>query len=97
MDVFDLLSVNIFEQVEDLYFKVISMSYDGYFVVVVFGGVFVFDWDFMLCDYMFFLGEYVENGIVIDEKCIYVMISKHMYGLVWDGESLFVDEVCGGW
>lgn len=75
----------------------LTMTYDGFIVAASFGGLLVFDRDLNLRDYMLFPDEYVENSIAADEKRIYVVTSRHMYGVAWDGERLSLDESDGGW
>jgi hypothetical protein len=75
----------------------ISMTYDGHLVVAAMGALFVFDRDLKRKDYLLFPGEHVENSIAIDEQRIYVVTSKFMRGVVWDGERLSTDEAKGAW
>ena len=76
----------------------ISMTYDGHLAVASKGGLFVFDRNLERKDYLRFPpGEHVENSIALDEKRIYVVTSKAMRGVAWDGERLSVDEADGGW
>lgn len=74
-----------------------TMTYDGHLVAAASGGLLVFDRDLNLKDRLMFPGEHVENAIAADEKRIYVVTSKHMYGVAWDGEKLSIDEEDGGW
>ncbi|MAE94075.1 MAG: hypothetical protein CL910_05390 [Deltaproteobacteria bacterium] len=75
----------------------ISLTYDGHIAVAATGGLFIFDRDLERKDYVLFPGEHVENSIALDEERIYVVTSKHMRGVVWDGENLSVDEKDGAW
>ncbi len=75
----------------------IVMTYDGHLAVAATGALLVFDRDLRLRDYMLFPGEHVENSIAADEERIYIATSKHMWGVVWDGEKLSPDEADGGW
>jgi hypothetical protein len=76
----------------------ISMTYDGHIAVASKGGLFVFDRDLQRKDYILFPpGEHVENSIALDEERIYVVTSKAMRGVAWDGKRLSVDEKDGGW
>jgi hypothetical protein len=75
----------------------ISLTYDGYLAVAAAGGLFVFDRDLVRKDYLLFPGEHVENSLALDEKRIYVLTSKHMRGVAWDGAKLSTDASTGGW
>ncbi len=75
----------------------ISLTYDGHIAVAATGGLFVFDRDLNRKDYILFPGEHVENSIAIDEKRIYVVTSKHVRGVAWNGKRLSVDAADGGW
>lgn len=74
-----------------------TMTYDGHLAAAASGGLLVFDRDLNLRDFLMFPEEHVENAIAADEKRIYVVTSKHMYGVAWDGERLSIDEADGGW
>lgn len=76
----------------------ISMTYDGHLAVASKGGLFVFDRNLVRKDHLLFPpGEHVENSIAIDEERIYVVTSKFMRGVAWDGTRLSIDEADGGW
>jgi len=75
----------------------IVMTYDGHIAVAATGALLVFDRELRLRDSMLFPGEHIENSIAADEKRIYVVTSKHMFGVAWDGERLSADEADGGW
>ncbi|MFL2936216.1 MAG: hypothetical protein ACJZ7Z_05735 [Myxococcota bacterium] len=75
----------------------LTMTYDGFIVAASSGGLLVFDRELNLRDYLLFPDEHVENSIAADEKRIYVVTSKHMYGVAWDGERLSLEEDKGGW
>ncbi len=75
----------------------ISMTYDGYIAVAALGALFVFDRDLELEDHVLFPGEHVENSIAIDEERIYVVTSRHVHGVVWDGKRLSTDPAKGAW
>jgi hypothetical protein len=76
----------------------ISMTHDGHIAVASNGGLFVFDRDLRRKDYLLFpTGEHIENSIALDEKRIYVVTSKAMRGVSWNGERLSVNEKDGGW
>jgi hypothetical protein len=74
-----------------------SLTYDGHLVAAATGAVFVLDRDLVLKDYLEFPGEHVENSIAVDEKRIYVLTSKRMLGVVWNGEKLSLDPADGAW
>ncbi len=75
----------------------ISLTYDGYIAVAAKGGLFVFDRELERKDHILFPDEHVENSIALDEKRIYVLTSKYMRGVVWNGERLSMDEADGAW
>ncbi|MBJ18134.1 MAG: hypothetical protein CL933_01805 [Deltaproteobacteria bacterium] len=75
----------------------ITLTYDGYLVVAAKGGLFVFDRELSLMDHLLLPGEHVENSIAVDEERIYVVTSKYMRGVAWNGERLSLDEADGGW
>jgi len=75
----------------------ITLTYDGHLAVAAKGGLFVLDRELALKDYLLIPDEHVENSIAVDEKRIYLVTSKFMRGVVWDGEKLSVDEADGGW
>lgn len=75
----------------------ITLTYDGHLAVAAKGGLFIFDRDLVLEDYLLFPDEHVENSIAVDEKRIYVVTSKYMRGVAWNGERLSTDEAEGGW
>jgi hypothetical protein len=75
----------------------ISLTYDGHLAVAASGGLFVFDRDLERKDYILFPDEHLENSIALDEKRIYVVTSKYMRGVIWNGERLSMDEADGAW
>ncbi|MAG29445.1 MAG: hypothetical protein CL908_00970 [Deltaproteobacteria bacterium] len=75
----------------------ITLTYDGHLAVAAMGGLFVFDRELVLRDYLLFPDEHVENSIAVDEKRIYVVTSKSMRGVAWNGERLSLEEADGGW
>ena len=75
----------------------ISMTYDGHLVAAAMGALIIFDRDLQMKDYLLFPGEHVENSIAIDEGGIYVVTSKHMRRVAWNGKKLSTDEADGGW
>lgn len=95
VDARDELPLDVAENIERI--MGMTMTYDGHLAAAASGGLLVFDRDLNLRDYLMFPGEHVENAIAADEKRIYVVTSKHMYGVAWDGEKLSVDESDGGW
>jgi hypothetical protein len=74
-----------------------SMTYDGHLVAAASGALFVFDRELELKDFLSFPGEHVENSIAVDERSIYVLTSKHMRRVIWDGEALSMEESAGAW
>ena len=75
----------------------ITLTYDGHLAVASKGGLLLFDRDLALKDYILFPDEHVENSIAVDEDRIYVVTSKYMRGVAWNGTKLSVDEADGGW
>ena len=75
----------------------ITLTYDGHLAVAAKGGLFIFDRNLERKDFVLFPGEHIENSIAVDEKRIYVVTSKYMHGVVWDGEKLSVAEADGAW
>ncbi len=75
----------------------IGMTYDGHLVAAATGSLFVFDRDLAYKDHIEFPGEHIENTIAIDEQGIYLVTSKNMRKIVWDGNSLSTDEADGAW
>ena len=75
----------------------ITLTYDGHLAVASKGGLLLFDRDLALKDYILFPDEHVENSIAVDEDRIYVVTSKYMRGVAWNGKKLSVDEADGGW
>ncbi len=75
----------------------ITLTFDGHLAVAAKGGLFVFDRDLALRDHLLFPDEHVENSIAVDEKRIYVVTSKAMRGVAWNGERLSLEEADGGW
>jgi hypothetical protein len=75
----------------------ITLTYDGHLAVAATGGLFVFDRELRLADHVLFPDEHVENSIAVDEQRIYVVTSKYMRGVAWNGERLSLDAADGGW
>ena len=76
----------------------ISMTYDGHIAVASNGGLFVFDRALERKDHILFPeGEHIENSIALDEERIYVVTSKAMRGISWNGERLSLAPKDGGW
>ena len=75
----------------------ITMTYDGHIVAAASGAVIVVDRELQVKDYVAFPGERVENSIAADEDGIYVVTSKNMHKLAWDGEKLSQQASDGAW
>lgn len=76
----------------------ISMTYDGYLVVAMPGIIAVLDRNLEHMEYILLEGEAVDNGVSVDKNGgIYVVTSKYMRKLVWDGSKLSDQEVAGAW
>lgn len=58
----------------------------------------VLDRDLNVRDFVTFPDEAVDNSIAIDEhNGIYVVTSRRMLKVIWNGESLSTDEADGAW
>lgn len=76
----------------------LNMTYDGFIAAAAPGALVVLDRDLNVKSYVTFSGEAVDNGIPIDEAGgIYVVTSRRMLKVVWDGEKLSTDEKDGAW
>lgn len=75
-----------------------SMTYDGHLVAAANGVVMVLDRNLKVKSFVSYPGEHIENSIAVDPSGgIYVVTSKRMYKLVWDGETLSRKESDGAW
>ncbi len=75
----------------------LNMTYDGYIAAAAPGAIVVLDRDLNVKAYQTF-PEAVDNSICIDEKNgIYVVTSRRMLKLAWDGKRLSTEEKDGGW
>lgn len=76
----------------------LSMTYDGFLVAAAPGAVVILDRDLNVKSYVAFSGEAVDNAVPLDEHGgIYVVTSRRMLKVVWDGEKLSSDEKDGAW
>jgi len=76
----------------------LNMTYDGNIVVGMPGLVAVLDRDFKSMEYVFFEGEAIDNGVTVDDKDgIYVVTSKYMRKVIWNGQTLSDKEADGAW
>jgi len=76
----------------------LNMTYDGYIAAAAPGALVVLDRNLNVRDFVTFPNESVDNSIVIDEhNGIYVVTSRRMLKVVWNGESLSTDEKDGAW
>lgn len=76
----------------------LNMTYDGFIAAAAPGALVVLDRDLNVQDFVTFPGEAVDNSIVIDEhNGIYVVTSRRMLKVVWNGETLSTDEADGAW
>lgn len=76
----------------------LNMTYDGYVAAVAPGALVVLDRDLNIKSYVPFTGEAVDNSIPIDEhNGIYVVTSRRMLKIVWNGQKLSTDEKDGAW
>ncbi len=76
----------------------LNMTYDGYIAAAAPGALVVLDRDLNVRSYITFSGEAVDNSICIDEhNGIYVVTSRRMLKVVWNGEKLSTAEADGAW
>jgi hypothetical protein len=76
----------------------ISMTYDGYLAIAMPGIIAVLDRELSKMEYILLEGEAVDNGISVDKDGgIYLVTSKYMRKLVWNGETLSDREEDGAW
>jgi hypothetical protein len=76
----------------------VTITYDGYIAVAMPGIVAVLDRNLKNMQYVLLPGEAVDNGISTDlGGGIYVVTSKYMRKLVWDGKKLSMDEADRAW
>ena len=76
----------------------LGMTYDGYLAAAAPGALVVLDRDLKVKSHVIFSGEAVDNSIAIDERGgIYVVTSRRMLKVVWNGERLSTDEQDGAW
>jgi hypothetical protein len=76
----------------------LAMTYDGYLAAAAPGALVILDRDLEVKSFAAFLDEAIDNSIAVDEKGgIYVVTSRRMLKLVWNGESLSMDEKRGAW
>jgi hypothetical protein len=75
-----------------------AMTYDGYLAVAMPGIIAVMDRDFEGMQYILLEGEAVDNSISVDDRGgIYIVTSKYMRKVVWDGKKLSDQEADGAW
>lgn len=76
----------------------LNMTYDGYIAAAAPGALVVLDRDLNVKSYVAFPGEAVDNSIVIDERNgIYVVTSRRMLKIMWNGQRLSTEEKDGAW
>ena len=76
----------------------LNMTYDGFIAAAAPGALVVLDRDLNIRDFVTFPDEAVDNSIAIDEhNGIYVVTSRRMLKVIWNGESLSTDEADGAW
>jgi hypothetical protein len=74
------------------------MTYDGFIAAAAPGALVVLDRDLNVKSYVAFPGEAVDNSIAIDERNgIYVVTSRRMLKVIWNGQKLSTDEKDGAW
>jgi hypothetical protein len=75
-----------------------AMTYDGFIVVVSPSALLVLDRDLELRDWVGFGGETVDNGIAVDQAGgLYVVTSRRMLKIVWNGTKLSTRPEDGAW
>ena len=75
----------------------LNMTYDGHIAAAAPGALVILDRDLNVKAYLAF-GEAVDNSIAIDERNgIYVVTSRRMLKVAWNGQKLSLDEKDGGW
>ena len=75
-----------------------AMTYDGFIVVAAPGALIVLDRELDVTDVVDFGDETVDNGLAIDEEGgIYVVTSRRMVKVVWNGRRLSTDPADGAW
>jgi hypothetical protein len=76
----------------------LNMTYDGHIAAAAPGALVVLDRDLNVKSYVAFPGEAVDNSIAIDERNgIYVVTSRRMLKVIWNGQKLSTDEKEGAW
>lgn len=76
----------------------LNMTYDGYIAAAAPGALVLLDRELNVKSFIAFKDEAVDNSIAIDEKNgIYVVTSRRMLKVVWDGKKLSTDEKDGAW
>lgn len=76
----------------------LNMTYDGYIALATPGALIILDRDLSLRSFVAFTGEIVDNSIAIDEKNgIYIVTSRRMLKVAWNGKKLSTDEKDGAW
>jgi hypothetical protein len=76
----------------------VSMTYDGYLAIAMPGIIAILDRELSKMEYILLEGEAVDNGISVDKDGgIYLVTSKYMRKLVWNGETLSDREEDGAW
>ena len=76
----------------------LNLTYDGHLVVAIPGIIAVLDRDLDGMKYILLEDEAVDNGVTVDDAGgIYVVTSKYMRKLVWDGKQLSVRADEGAW
>ncbi len=75
-----------------------GMTYDGFIAVAMPGIIAVLNRDLGNMQYILLEGEAVDNGISIDDKDgIYLVTSKYMRKIIWNGKTLSDKEEDGAW
>ena len=76
----------------------LAMTYDGFLAAAAPGALVILDRDLEVRSFAAFSDEVVENSIAVDDKGgIYVVTSRRMHRIAWNGEQLSIDERRGAW
>jgi hypothetical protein len=76
----------------------LSLTYDGHIAVAMPGLVAIMTRDFTNVKYVYLEGEAIDNGISVDsDSNIYVVTSKYMRKIIWNGKTLSIKEKDGAW
>lgn len=76
----------------------LAMTYDGHIAVAMPGIVAILDRELSSMEYVMLPDEAIDNGVTVDPGGgVFVVTSKYMRRLDWNGSRLSVDEADGAW